>query len=178
MPFLPAHLGPAIPIGALAGKKLNVKVIILSTVIVDIEVLVLGVQTGFFNRHGFFHTFVGATILGLFFGLFYFIVRHLLWKKDDWYYSEIKTYQSLKSSREHNWTLSIKSTLMSSLLGIYSAIALDWLLYEEINVWPSPNPNIYYEFTQHHFVPTFYVVYLFCFATFFIGVILYLYRYY
>jgi hypothetical protein len=178
MPVLPAHLGPAILIGSLAGRKLNIKVLILSMIIIDLEVLILGIQTGSFNRHGFLHTFVGATIFGLIFGTLYFIILLFLWKKNDWYYSEVKMYRLFKKKRDHDWMLSIKCTLMSAVLGAYSNIALDWLLYENIKVWPSPNPNIYYEFTQHHFVPTFYIIYLFCFITFFMGVGLYLYRFY
>lgn len=176
MPLLPAHIGPAVLIGGLAGRKLNFTVLILSTLLIDLEVLVLGLERGLFIYHGFLHTFTGATLFGFIFGTIFFILSQVYWKGKEIYYRDIEIYKKLKEWRNHNWTFSYKCTVISAIIGAYSHIALDWLLYEDISVFIRRS-NIYYDFTSQYFYETNIVIYIFCVAVFMIGLALYIYRY-
>jgi len=59
VPFTPLHWGPALLIGFMVFPLLNIPILVVSSVIVDIEPLVMNLQ------HGFFHSYLGATIAGL-----------------------------------------------------------------------------------------------------------------
>ncbi len=176
MPLLPAHIGPAVLIGGLAGRKLNFTVLIISTLLIDLEVLVWGLERGMFIYHGFLHTFTGATLFGFILGTIYFILSQVHWKGKEIYYRDIETYKKLKDWRNHNWTFSYKCIVISAIIGAYSHIALDWLLYDDISVFIRRS-NIYYDFTSQYFYVTNIVIYIFCVAVFMIGLALYLYRY-
>lgn len=65
---------------------------------------------------------------------------------------------------------------MSAIIGAYSHIALDWLLYKDISIFVIRS-NIYYDFTSQYFYETLIIIYIFCVAVFLMGLGLYLYRY-
>ena len=62
MPLTPVHIGPAVLIGAIAGRKLNLTVLITSTILIDLEHVYFGIRYGDIVTHGFWHTFGGATL--------------------------------------------------------------------------------------------------------------------
>src|SRR4051812_26481918 len=64
MPFTPFHMGPGIAIKAVAGRRFSLMVFGFSQVAIDIEPLVRIIR-GDAVLHGFTHTFVGATLIGL-----------------------------------------------------------------------------------------------------------------
>jgi hypothetical protein len=176
MPVLPAHLGPAILIGGLAGKKLNLTVLILASLLIDIEVLVLGLQRGMFIYHGFLHTLSGATVFGIILGSLVFMISFFYWKGNDLYFRRSKSYQRLKNWRDHNWSNSYKCMVMSAIIGAYSHIALDWLLYEDIRISPITEANLYRGLSDQFFSATFTGLYVFVALCFFGGIFLYYYR--
>jgi membrane-bound metal-dependent hydrolase YbcI (DUF457 family) len=62
MPFTPFHLGPAILIGFILLRYLDLPTFIVASVLVDLEplaVLVFGLPG---PLHGFFHSFLGASV--------------------------------------------------------------------------------------------------------------------
>ncbi len=158
MPLTPAHMGPAVLIGALAGRKLNLTVLITSAVLVDLEVLVLGIKSGYFIHHGFFHTFTGATMFGLVYGTIFFVFRDVFWKRKDRLIFGKEFYSKLRSWQDHNWVFSYKCIVISAIIGVYSHIALDWLLYDDIWVM-APNTNLCYDFSSQYLTATFLTVY-------------------
>ncbi len=63
IPFTPFHFGPAILLGVLF--HLDMKTLLIASVILDLEplfVLIFGLD---FPLHGFFHSFMGASIVSL-----------------------------------------------------------------------------------------------------------------
>ncbi len=177
MPLTPAHIGPAVLIGGLAGRKLNLTVLITSTILIDLEVLVLGLKRGMFIHHGLLHTLSGAAIFGLVYGTIFFVTFQLYWKGKDVYYADNKIYRKLKELRNHDWMNSYKCVVASAIIGAYSHIALDWLLYEDIWIIAISSANIYDNFTGNFFSATYLSVYLFCAINFILGIFLYFYRF-
>jgi membrane-bound metal-dependent hydrolase YbcI (DUF457 family) len=68
MPFTPIHMGPGILVKALLQGGFSLMVFGWAQIIMDIQPLVV-ILTGEGHLHGFSHTYIGATLLGLFAGL-------------------------------------------------------------------------------------------------------------
>jgi membrane-bound metal-dependent hydrolase YbcI (DUF457 family) len=64
VPFTPFHMGPALAFKALAGRRFSVLVFGLAQVAMDIEPLI-GMLSGWEVLHGWTHTWLGATLIGL-----------------------------------------------------------------------------------------------------------------
>lgn len=177
MPLTPAHIGPALLIGAIAGRKLNLTVLITSAILIDLEVLYLGIQRGNFIYHGFFHTLAGAASFGFLYGTIFFTLRDIFWKRKDRLIYGKEFYIKLRDWQNQTWTYSYKCIVISAIIGVYSHISLDWLLYENIGISIFLRTNIYYEFGSYLFSAAFLSVYLFCIVCFFLGLLLFGYRY-
>ena len=64
MPFTPFHLGPATVVKALLQDRFSLVVFGWSQIVMDVQPLVVMVS-GRGHMHGFTHTLIGATLLGL-----------------------------------------------------------------------------------------------------------------
>lgn len=64
MPFTPFHMGPGLAIKAVSGRHFSLMVFGFSQVAIDIEPLVRIIR-GDAVLHGFTHTYLGATLIGL-----------------------------------------------------------------------------------------------------------------
>lgn len=64
MPFTPFHMGPGLLVKALLQGSFSLMVFGWSQIIMDIQPLVV-LLTGEGHLHGFSHTYVGATLIGL-----------------------------------------------------------------------------------------------------------------
>jgi len=64
MPFTPLHMGPGILVKALLQGSFSLMVFGWSQIVMDIQPLVV-LLTGEGHLHGFSHTFVGASLLGV-----------------------------------------------------------------------------------------------------------------
>jgi hypothetical protein len=177
MPVTPAHLGPVILVGALAGRKLNIMALITSAVLIDLEHIIFAVRYGDITNHGLWHTFGGAILYGIFYGILFFIMLHLFWKIQDFRYKGFEPYKKIRRTRKHVWSYSIKCILMSTILGAIIHISLDWVLYDNIRILAISQGNIYYDFTSQYLFITLIIVHLFCLITFLIGIVLYSFRY-
>ncbi|NOQ38614.1 hypothetical protein GQ472_07065, partial [archaeon] len=63
MPFTPFHLGPALFLGLVFFRYLNLPAFLIANVIVDVEpfvVLLFGLD---YPLHGFFHSFLGGSLI-------------------------------------------------------------------------------------------------------------------
>ncbi|WP_300450222.1 hypothetical protein [Accumulibacter sp.] len=64
MPFTPFHVGPGLLVKALLQGSFSLLVFAWAQIVMDIQPLVV-LMTGEGHLHGFSHTFVGATLIGL-----------------------------------------------------------------------------------------------------------------
>jgi hypothetical protein len=173
MPILPAHIGPAVLIGALAGKKLNLAVLITASLLIDIEALFWGTQYG---EHGYLHTVGGATLFGIFYGYIFFIGQQTLWKLQDYSQAANTLPRKIRDLKRKDWRFSNKCIIISSIIAVYAHISLDWLMYDNIRVLAISDINIYYMLTSAHKSLTIVLVHFICLASFIAGILLYRYR--
>ena len=122
MPFTPFHLGPAIALGMVFNRWINIPAILLASVIVDVRAIYC-LFIGNCPLHGFFHTFLGATILGL-------LVIAVIW----FFRTRLsKISKILKIEQDY----SLQSITVGALIGVWAHILLDAFLYPEIHpFWP------------------------------------------
>jgi len=156
MPFTPFHLGPALLFGLILFNYLNFPAFLVGNVIVDIEpflVLCMGLR---YPLHGFFHTYLGGTIVGIATGVGIYSVRNWL----------NKILAKFKVQQESSFT----KILYTSLLGVYFHIFLDSFLYEEMKP--------FYPLTYNPLLNAvrFGAVYDFCTVSLISGFILYIYK--
>jgi len=119
MPLTPFHLGPGLALGMIFRKYINIPAILLASVIVDIRAIYLALIVGdWSNLHGFFHTFAGATVLGLVVISLILIFRDYLSK-----FSEI-----LKVEQDY----SLQSIAAGALIGIWVHIILDSYMHRDM----------------------------------------------
>jgi hypothetical protein len=78
LPLTPFHLGPALAIGLPLRKYIHAPTFILGNVIVDVEPLLVFVLGFNYPLHGYLHTLLLASVLGVLLGLvMYFLERTL-----------------------------------------------------------------------------------------------------
>ncbi|MHA1860381.1 MAG: hypothetical protein ACTSVF_04710 [Candidatus Asgardarchaeia archaeon] len=119
MPFTPFHLGPSSLISIIFHRYLDVMAFLIGSVIVDLEpflVIVLGLR---YPLHGYFHTFLGATIAS--------IPISLIMEKFS------PTFERVCKSFSLPQELDRKKTFLSTLFGTYSHVLLDSPLYYDIH---------------------------------------------
>lgn len=68
MPFTPLHMGPGLAVKAVMQRKFSLLVFGWSQIVIDLQPLV-AMTTGRGDLHGFSHTLLGATLIGLLCGL-------------------------------------------------------------------------------------------------------------
>ncbi len=162
MPFTPFHFGPGLLYSIFMKKKRNVALILLASVIIDVEPVYNIISNRYLGTnyplHGFWHTFLGATIAAI--GL---VIA--------WYLSEglLMNYIGKKITVPRS---EIIISALVSLLGTWTHVTLDAFLYYEMNpFYPIlGNPLL----SKVDFV----VVYLFCVVSFFLGMVVWIFKLY
>lgn len=119
MPFTPYHFGPALLLGILLFPFVDLATIMMASVIIDLEPLAVIFLNLPLPLHGFFHSYLGASIAALVLSVFVYPFRKRLNK----IVSLFGLYQS--SNFRH--------IIAASLVGTYSHVFLDSLLYAEMN---------------------------------------------
>ena len=118
MPFTPFHLGPALFFGIVFFRYLNLPAFLIANVIVDIEpfvVLLFGLD---YPLHGFFHSFLGGSLVALV--LYLVMVRmypYVIGVMDIFYVGQ---------------EMSRKKIMLSCFSGVYLHIILDSFIYADI----------------------------------------------
>ena len=153
MPFTPFHWGPALLVGFLIFPFLNIPILVVSSVIVDIEPLLLNLE------HGFFHSYLGATIAGLLVAA----AAMSLKKKIEWVSTNIVRLPQRASFR---------GVALASLFGVWLHVFLDSFLYPEMNPFLPLDGNPFLGLISSS------VIYWFSFVSFLPAIAFYLLRVY
>ena len=118
MPFTPYHLGPALFIGLLFLDFIDFPTFLVASVIVDVEpFLVLAFNLNY-PLHGFFHSFLGGSLLAVPLALVMYKIRGKL--------SPVMSFFKLEQK------ISFKRIIAASLSGVYVNILLDSRMYTDI----------------------------------------------
>jgi membrane-bound metal-dependent hydrolase YbcI (DUF457 family) len=119
MPFTPYHFGPALLLGVLLLPLIDFSTVIIASVVLDLEpltILLLGLPL---PLHGFFHTYLGATIIAG-------ILSISLWP----FRSYLNMFTSLFGIHQES---NLRTILLASIVGTYTHVFLDSFLYAEMN---------------------------------------------
>ena len=158
MPFTPLHLGPALIIGIIFIYYLDFPTLLVASVILDIEPFVVLVFDLNYPLHGFFHSFLGGTIIILPLSLIMFKARPIL--------NPITKFFKIELNN------SFVNSLGASIIGIYLHIFLDAPLYPDIQ----PFFPLYFNPFLNTSELTEITIYLFCAYSFLVAIILYFIR--
>ncbi|MCK4927047.1 MAG: metal-dependent hydrolase [Candidatus Aenigmarchaeota archaeon] len=118
MPFTPFHLGPALFLGLMFFRYLNFPAFLIANVIVDVEpfvVLIFGLD---YPLHGFFHSFLGGSLIAL---VLYLVM--------------VRMYPYVRSVMDIFYVgqeMSRKKIMLSCFSGVYLHIILDSFIYADI----------------------------------------------
>jgi len=115
MPFTPFHMGPGILIKSILQGSFSLLIFGFTQIMMDLQPL-FSIITGFGDLHGFSHTYIGATLIGIISGIFgryiiYFIIKY----------------------RKIAINLSWKTVFVSAFIGSYSHIILDSIMHSDMN---------------------------------------------
>ncbi|MGY5858019.1 MAG: hypothetical protein RTU63_01520 [Candidatus Thorarchaeota archaeon] len=138
MPFTPYHFGPGLLLGVVLFPFLDFSTVMVACVILDIEPLSVIIFHLPFAAHGFFHTYLGATIVAIPLALVIWPMRG--------YLNSIASFFGL------NQESSFRHILPASIIGTYSHVFLDSLLYPEMNPFYPLIGNPFVGFLQFDFV--------------------------
>ena len=120
MPLTPFHLGPGLFVGLLLLSYIDLPTFLAASVVVDVEpILVLALDLDY-PLHGFFHSFLGGTLVALVLAAVMSKVRGSV--------SPLMSF--FKLERE----ASFRSIMLASLSGVYIHIFLDPKMHRDI--WP------------------------------------------
>ena len=160
MPFTPFHLGPALLFGLTFPPIFDLLTLMIASVIPDVEpfcVLLFNLSA---PSHGFFHSYLGASILAV-------LVAAIVYSFRDILANIMLKFHVLQKS-------SFKKILLTSFAGAYFHVFLDSLLYSEMKPLYPLQGNLFVGVIP--FYIAYGVVYGFCSISFIFGVILYVYK--
>jgi len=156
MPFTPFHLGPSSWIGLVLFKVFDFSALLISSVIVDVEpfcVLFFNID---YPIHGFFHSFLGGSILAVLTAIILYLLRN-----------KIKKIMIVFKLAQDS---SFKKILWTSFFGVYFHILLDSSIYRDVKpFYPLENNPFLGLFSSQQ-------AYFFCGLSFLIGILFYLIR--
>lgn len=118
MPLTPFHLGPGLLIGLLLLSYIDFATFLVASVIVDVEPIVVIIFDLDYPLHGFFHSFLGGTIVAFLLAAVMSKVRESL--------SPLLSFFKLEQKS------TFKKILLASLTGIYIHILLDSRMHRDI----------------------------------------------
>lgn len=129
MPITPFHMGPGLAVKAAAGRRFSLMVFGFSQVAIDIEPLV-GLIRGSAVLHGFSHTFVGATLIGLVSAVVGRPVCQWLLR---WWPAipEVPLVARLRGPARISWPAAVTG----AFVGTYSHIVLDGMMHLDMHPW-------------------------------------------
>ncbi len=134
MPFTPYHLGPGLFIGLLFLNFIDFPTFLIASVIIDIEPFCVLFFNLNYPLHGFFHSFLGGTIIAL--------VLTVIMTKIREYFTPPMIFFKIEQE------ISFKKILFASLLGIYIHILLDSPIYTDIRPFFPLDFNPFYRSTS------------------------------
>ncbi|MHC4338133.1 MAG: hypothetical protein ACYSTG_09375 [Planctomycetota bacterium] len=130
MPFTPFHFGPSGCIALALRKYIDIPVFVLVNVVIDLEP---GIVLAFdldYRAHGYCHTLLFGTVIGLAWALVAYLARNPL-----------KRLMGL-FGLQHETSLS--KVILSALLGIWFHVVIDSFCWRDIRpFWPSDVNPLY-----------------------------------
>jgi len=115
LPLTPYHVGPGVLIKALLRGSFSLMVFVWAQILIDLQPLVV-LTTGRGQLHGFSHTYLGATLIG---------VGAALSGK----YAVQWIVRFTGGAQRVSWAVAF----LSALIGTYSHVALDSLVYSDVS---------------------------------------------
>ena len=153
MPLTPFHIGPGLGIGLVFSKYFDIAALLVASVAVDIEPFSILLFNLNYPLHGFFHSFLGGTLIAVLVSAAIYCLRDATRKIMDVF--------------QLGQTSSFKKILWSSIFGVYLHILLDAPLYADIRpFYPFQSNPLYGLFSAGH-------IYTFTGISFIIGVAAY-----
>lgn len=135
--------------------------LLIAGVAVDVEPFyVLEFNVSGLQPHGFLHSYVGSSFLAFLVAAIVYPLRHVL--------NRIMTAFRLPQESP------FKKILFTSFIGVYSHVFLDSFLYSEMNPLYPLQGNPFVSMLSAY--GNYSVIYGFCGVTFFLGIILYVYK--
>lgn len=128
MPFTPFHMGPGILVKAILQGSFSLMVFGWAQIVMDIQPLIV-LLSGEGHLHGFSHTYIGATLLGIFAAL------------TGKYLSEVGLFV-LGINKQWQIKIPWLVTFLSSFIGVYSHVLLDSIMHADVEP--------YFPFTQNN----------------------------
>ncbi|MHC1576213.1 MAG: metal-dependent hydrolase [Methanosarcinaceae archaeon] len=136
-------------------KRINMVAIILGSIIIDVRATYC-LFVGCRPLHGPFHTFIGATLLGL-------LVIIVIYKERD-------AFERITSYFRLDQDYSRVSIVSGTIIGVWSHVLLDSFLYNDIiPLWPLTANPFYGMLSSGE-------VYFICTVSFALGIAVYLHR--
>jgi hypothetical protein len=119
MPFTAFHLGPALLIGVILFPVFDLAALLICSVIVDLEPFYVLLFAQGLPLHGFFHTFIGGTIVGI-------IVSFILWAARGFVQEILMIFKVEQKS-------SFVKILYTSLFSVNFHILLDSIFHADLH---------------------------------------------
>lgn len=149
MPFTPFHWGPVLLLAAYSKKYLDFPALMVSAVAVDFRTTLVFFGALDSPLHGFFHTFPGATLVAITVTLFVGFLR-----------DEIGRIMEFTGFTQ---AVSWPKIFTGSMVGAYSHVVLDAMIYDYLNPFYFVESNPFYGYMFE------YEMYLFCIITGLLG---------
>ncbi|UCH88060.1 MAG: DUF4184 family protein [Thermoplasmata archaeon] len=119
MPITPLHIGIPGIISYLWPKRVDIFSVIIGCIIIDLDFLLfLLIET---HVHGYFHTFVGATLTSIVLIIIIHSFQKPILKIKKWFKWESQS--------------TFKSITYGALIGTYSHVIIDSFIYEDMNIY-------------------------------------------
>ncbi len=130
MPFTPYHFGPSACIALPLRKYIDIPVFILANVAIDLERLAVILFDFNYPLHGYFHTFLGGTMVALAWGLITYSGKNILKRLMKLFHVPYET--------------NFRKILLSAILGVWFHILSDSICWYDMRpFWPlDTNPFI------------------------------------
>lgn len=155
MPITPFHFGPSATLALSLKKYLGLPIFILANVVIDFEPLMVMIFHPNYPLHGFFHTFIGAIIIGSLWGIAAYFAKNFTAKM-------MKIFML-------DYQINLKLAITSGILGFVFHIILDSIMHPDIKPFYPSSYNPLFRIISVHdlyflcmifFIPAF-VLYLF-----------------
>ena len=124
MPITPYHFGPSVFVGLTLRKWLDIPVFVLANVIVDIEVLVIGLLGLGWPVHRYCHTLLFGVVVGALWGIAAYPLRHF--------------FEKIMQILRIPYQTSLWKMAVSGALGVWLHVVIDAIYHWDVQIfWPS-----------------------------------------
>ncbi|MHC4681720.1 MAG: hypothetical protein ACYTEK_23890 [Planctomycetota bacterium] len=130
MPFTPYHFGPSGFVGLVFRKWIDLPVFILANVIVDVEVLVLGLTGLGPPYHRYCHTLLLGAVVGALWGTAAYPLR--------------RVFKPVMRTLCISYEPHLLKMIVSGILGVWLHVLIDGAYHHDVKVfWPSQTTSLW-----------------------------------